>query len=119
MMHSNTEVCGGSWRPLRKPDYYAVEHKARDLLVQVRQLWPLTNDAQFFSETVPYMSRLMSTLALTAGNEAHFKIFRSKFDLNFKLDSFSKKLDHFDNHLMGCLSIDRPEGVRAAGRRVQ
>jgi len=67
LMHSNTNVSGSSWRPLKKPEYYLVQQKERDLRSEARELWPLQIQDHFFSERLPYLHRMMHASSWTPG----------------------------------------------------
>jgi len=67
LMHSNTLVSGSSWRPLKKPEYYVVQQKERDLLLEARELWPLQVQDSFFSERLPYLHRMMHAASYSPG----------------------------------------------------
>lgn len=68
LMHSNTMVSGSSWRPLKKPEYYLVQQKERQMLSDARELWPLQVQDHFFSERLPYLHRMMHAASSTPGN---------------------------------------------------
>ena len=71
VMHSNTEVVGNSWRPLKKPEYWNVQQNVREMLTEGKSLWPLINDGDFFPERIPFKRRIAPVILFTAG-KSHF-----------------------------------------------
>lgn len=75
LMYSNTSVNGSSWRPLRKPDYYAVNENQRKLHAITQEIKPLSYGTTYFSETLPFIHRIQSREAITPyGQETIFLI---------------------------------------------
>ena len=67
LMHSNTSVSGSSWRPIKKPDYYAIHQRQQDLLNKVQDFGPNHNGAHFFSETFPFICRILPGFKFPSG----------------------------------------------------
>lgn len=60
VMHSNTSVNGSSWRPLKKPDFFAISEKQQSLYLEARNVGTKPTDGSFFSETLPFMKHIVS-----------------------------------------------------------
>ncbi len=67
LMQSNTSVNGHSWRPIKKPEYYAVHQKQQDLCKEVQEFWPNQRGLHFFSETLPFIRLIQPEFKLQSG----------------------------------------------------
>ncbi|XP_057367072.1 cell cycle checkpoint protein RAD17-like isoform X2 [Daphnia carinata] len=66
LMFSNTSVNGSTWRPLRKPDHFAITLKQQDLRSQMQEINGKQCGPSFFSETWPFMRLIRDRLKTTS-----------------------------------------------------